>query len=214
MRRVDHLLDTVDCAHPGCPDEAAKGSEFCADHRPGARHHTPPISHTEQARQARLERMFGITTTTAAADDAPVFSSPADALQYLRGGTPPAASPPAPPAPEETPVRRCKIDGCQNEAGAARMGPYANVCDHHRDEMRATVQKNARKAGAARHARTPALKPPAAAPAPNPTPPADASPAARLAQLTVEIDQTRERLVDLQAEALQLLDAIREQVAA
>lgn len=33
----------------------------------------------------------------------------------------------------------CKVDGCQNEAGPARMGPYAYLCEEHRTEMRARV---------------------------------------------------------------------------
>lgn len=113
-----------------------------------------------------------------------------------------------------TNTRTCEHPGCGKPTVSSR-GPYARVCHDHKDIVTA-----ARRRSGGGNASVPALRvSPSAPEAVEPEPAEEptvadsiADRATRLAHLTLEIQQTRERLIGLQAEALGILDELREAI--
>lgn len=91
-----------------------------------------------------------------------------------------------------TEIVLCRVDGC-TRASVAQRGPWKGWCVEHK------------------HLRGKQVETPMNPPAPRPSP---AGPPQRLQELVTTIAARREELLELQAEALALLDEIREVVAA
>lgn len=185
---------TYDCVVPSCPREARRPFGRCDDH----------------------------------ADDihAPAYPQPSS-VQRLETGSLAHLLEETPVEPQPTPILTCKIDGCTTLAGDAKAGIFAGLCRVHREERRLKQSADAKAKWAAKKT-GPAV---AAAPPPRPEPAAgDANAegsanasggastnddkAVRLANIISLIDSKRDELIDLQAEALGLLEDLREAVAA
>lgn len=189
------LFQTMDCLFPGCPAEADRGSDRCSHHR-----HATVVNDRD-----RLSRMF--------ADDRPASAlTVGQAVRVLNGHSPTIEEDTS--AVEDSP--RCKIDGCTSPS-AGKGGSWHGLCSTH------IAIEGRRRQQIAKDRRRGSVKPPPAAPTTaEPVagrPVSDhvhglAAKAARLAHLGLEIEQTRERLTDLQGEAFAILDELREQVAA
>ncbi len=107
---------------------------------------------------------------------------------------------PEPKEPTVPDLVLCRVDGC-TRASVAQKGPWKGWCGEHK-HLRGKAAPSA----------SPGHAEPAAPPA-QPAP-ATPSPPARLEELVTLIEARRNELIDLQAEAVGLLEQIREAIAA